>query len=90
MNRGIFMDPLEERQRNQVAFRQMKELLGRAYPAGRFVAISGGQVVADADRLDDLQSLVRQQGGDPRQVLMVQVGADYPETAVIFLKDMRA
>ena len=43
------MDVLEERQLNQAAYRRMRDTLGQTFLLGRFVAISGGKVVADAD-----------------------------------------
>ena len=54
------------------------------YGAGRFVAIRGGKVVADGATLTELRSRLAQMGFDPAQVLIVQAGADYLETAVIF------
>ena len=36
------MDPTQERQLNQVAYRQMKDRLAQTYPQGRYVAIAEG------------------------------------------------
>jgi hypothetical protein len=79
----IAMDMTQERVLNQDAYRRLKDMIGRTYGQGRFVAISGGQIVADADQFDELRSLLKALGKDPAQVLIVQAGIDYPETAVI-------
>jgi hypothetical protein len=79
------MDPAQERSFNHGAYRRMKDTLVQAYGPGRFLAISGGKVVADADTFAQLRSLLTAQGKDPAQVLIVQAGVEYPETAVIFL-----
>jgi hypothetical protein len=80
------MDPVQERQRNEAAFRRMEAALAQNYPPGRFVAIGEGRVVADADRLDALRALLQAQGKDPGQVLVVRVGEEYPETGVILVE----
>jgi len=79
------MNVLQERALNQGTYRRIKGALAQTYPHGRFLGISGGQVVADADSLDQLCVLLRSQGRDPTQVLTVQAGVDHPETVVIFL-----
>jgi hypothetical protein len=79
------MDSIQERQRNQTAFRQMRETLAQTYRPGRFVAISEGQVIADAESLDLLRTQLQALGKDPSRVLIVQAGVEYPETATIFL-----
>jgi hypothetical protein len=79
------MDLDQENQQNQMAFRRLKDTIARTYPPGRFVAISEGRIVADASSLDALRPLLETLGKDPRQVLAVQAGVDYPESAVIFL-----
>ncbi len=84
------MDPKQERQRNQDAFRQMKDTLAQQYPPGRFVGVAEGRVIADADRLDDLRSLLQSLGRDPAQVLVVQTGVEYPETADILVSGLKS
>lgn len=83
------MDSTQERQLNQTAYRRLKESLKQTYPPGRYVAISGGQVVADAARFDELRVVLGGMGKDPAQVLIVQAGADYLESAVILAQDVR-
>ncbi len=77
-------DVLQERAANQAAYRRLKASLVQTYGPGRFVAIRGGQVAADADTFSDLRSQLAQMGIQPAQVLIVQAGAEYPEKAVIF------
>jgi hypothetical protein len=39
---------------------------------------------ADAGSFDELQSRLAQMGIEPKHTLIVQAGAEYPETATIF------
>jgi hypothetical protein len=77
------MNEHQERAANHAAYRQMKDQLTRTYGVGRFVAISKGQVIADADSIAQLRDQLIASGRNPAQVLVVQTGVDYPETAVI-------
>jgi hypothetical protein len=81
------MDPNQERQLNQDAYHQLRGFIQQTYPAGRFVAISGGKIVADAARFDELNALLHQMGNHSPDVLVVQAGVDYPETVTIFAQD---
>jgi hypothetical protein len=78
------MDPTQERQLNQTAYRQLSSLIEKNYPPGRFVAISGGKIIADAARFDELNSILHQIGNHSPEVLVVQAGVHYPETVTIF------
>jgi hypothetical protein len=62
----------------------LRDSINQAYPSGQFLAISGGQIVADAGRFDELQAALEALGKDPAQVLIVQAGVEYPETAILF------
>ena len=62
------MNEDQEHQRNQNAYRQMKEDLAAQYPEGHFVAISEGRVIADAADLKKLIALVKSQGREPSAV----------------------
>jgi hypothetical protein len=73
----------EHRAENQAAFRRMKATIDASYPAGQFVAIYQGQIVADAKSFDELQRTIDNLGIDLRQSLVVQARHEYPETAVI-------
>jgi hypothetical protein len=83
------MGPIQERQINQAAYRQLHNFIQQSYPPGRFLAISGGQIVADAGRFEELNSLLHQKGLDSPDVLVVQAGTEYPETVTIFTQDSR-
>jgi hypothetical protein len=84
------MNPASERQVNQAAYRQLKGFIQTTYPSGRYVAISGGRIIAGAARFDELDSLLRQMGHHSPDVLVVQARVDYPETVTIFVQDRRS
>jgi hypothetical protein len=77
------MDPTQERQLNQAAYRQLRSFIQQNYPTGRFIAISGGKIIADAGHFEELNSILHQMGNDSPEVLVVQAGVDYPETVTI-------
>jgi hypothetical protein len=81
------MDPNQERQINQTAFRQLRQHIQNTYPPGRFVAISEGKIIAEAARFEELNSLLHQMGKHSPDVLVVQAGVEYPETVTIFLPE---
>lgn len=78
------MNDYHERMANHAAYRQMKDGLAQTYGVGRFVAISNGQVIAEAATFLELRDHLLSIGRDPAQVLIVQAGTEYPETAVLF------
>ena len=78
------MDTLQERERNQTAFRQLSGFIQKTYPPGRFVAIAGGKIVADAASFQDLHALLHRLGHHSPEVLVVQAGVEYPESVIIF------
>jgi hypothetical protein len=73
-----------DRQRNDEAYGRLKETISRSYPHGWFVGIADDQVVGAAADFRALESKLRAQGNDPRQVLVVQAGVDYPDYVTIF------
>jgi hypothetical protein len=75
---------IADRESNQIAFRRLAKLINQTYPHGRFVAIADGCVVADAPSFGELESALRSLGRDSENVLVVQAGVEYPESAVIF------
>ncbi len=77
------MTEAERHQENQAAFRRLKPTIDQTYPHGRFVAIDGGQVIADAASLDDLGAALQAVGKDSPDVLVFQAGVAYPEFAHI-------
>jgi len=81
------MDPTQEQALNQAAFRQLSSFMEKTYPPGRFLAISGGKIIADAARFEELNSILHQMGNHSPDVLVVQAGVHYPEMVTIFVED---
>ena len=77
------------RQLNHEAYRQMRESIKKTYAPNRFLAIAGGQIVADADKFQVLRDILVAQGKEPAQVLIVRAGIDYPEMVDIFAQVSR-
>ena len=73
-----------EYERNNAAYGRLKGTISQTYPHGWFVGIADEQVVGAAADFRTLESLLRDQGKDPRRVLVVQAGVDYPEYVTIF------
>lgn len=73
-----------EYERNSAAYGRLKETISQTYPHGWFVGIAGDQVVGAAADFRALESLLRTQGKDPRRVLVVEAGVNYPEYVTIF------
>jgi hypothetical protein len=59
-------------------------VINATYPRGHFVAIADGKIVADADTFDALDGSLNALGQESADVLIVQTGIDYPESAVMF------
>jgi hypothetical protein len=85
---GGIMDTAAERELNQAAYRQLKDTIAKTYPKGRFVAIAGGQVVADAGGFRELHDLLKERGYHSPEVLVVEAGVDYPEFMWILVQDL--
>lgn len=64
-------------------FEALKSKIDGQFPAGRFVAIEGDCVLADADSHQDLVQKLTVMGKNPARTLVVQAGVDYPTSAVI-------
>jgi len=78
------MTMTNERQINQAAFRRLRDSIKQKYPVNRFLALAGGQIIADAASFPELQVVLKSNGYDVSDVLVVQAGAEYPDTATIF------
>ncbi len=78
----------QERERNQEAYRRLKDEIDRNYERGRFVALAGGRIVGDSASFKELDTALNTQGFDSPEVLVIQAGADYPESSVILLHGM--
>jgi len=81
------MDPFQERQLNQAAYRQLHGHIQKTYHPGRYVAISEGKIIADAASFQELNSMLHAMGHDSADVLVVQAGIDYPDTVMIFAQE---
>ena len=76
----------QERQLNHAAYRRLRDTINQSYPAGRFVAIAKGQIVADADSFNELDRVLCNMGITSPEVLVVKAGVDYPEMVTIFIE----
>ena len=63
---------------NQAAAHKLKAIIDSSYPLKQFVAIAGGQIVADDGDFDKLQAKLAALGfdSDPLSVLVDQAGVD--------------
>ena len=75
----------DESARNQETYRRLKETIGKTYPHGWFVGITDDQIVAAAADFRTLEASLRSKGKDPRTVLVVEAGVDYPDYVTIFI-----
>ena len=78
------MDVQKSNERINAVYHRMKERID-AYPKGWFVAIVEEQIVVATADFHELEALLRAQGTDPRNVLVVEAGAEYPDYVTIFL-----
>ncbi len=76
---------MNRRDENQSAYRRLKAEIDRQYSAGRFIAIDGGRVIADADSFVALESSLTQLGLNSPDVLVVEAAAEYPTFATILM-----
>lgn len=74
-----------DRQKNESAYRQLKPRLQELYPAGQFIALEEGEVVADAASFDELTVALAKIGKDRADVFVVQAGVNYPDEVFILL-----
>ena len=79
------MNALQENERQVAAYRCLKATIDKNHPAGWFVAIADNQIIAAVADFHALEDLLRIKGIDPRNVLVVQAGVDYPEYVTIFV-----
>ncbi len=76
---------MSQEEPNNIAYRRMKAAIDASHPQGWFVAISDDQVLAAAVDFHELEAMLRAQGRDPRNALVVEAGVDYPEYVTIFV-----
>jgi len=84
------MATLTDQEINENAYRQLKDSIKRDYPAGRFVAIDGGKIVADAATFDELDEMLNTLGKTSPDIMVVEAGVDYPEYFDILLPSLRS
>ncbi len=65
-------------------FDEAKSVVDRQLSAGLFAAVEGGIIIAQAESHRLLVELLRSQGRSPKDLLILQAGAEYPSSAVIF------
>jgi hypothetical protein len=65
-------------------FAVLQQDVDRRFPAGRFVAVEAGNIVADAESHSKLVEKLRSQGKSPKGLVVIQAGVHYPAAAVIF------
>ena len=75
----------KEQETNNAAFWHMEENIKASYAYGQFIAIMGGEIVADAADFDELHAKVKAAGKNPREALIVQAGHEYLKYATIFV-----
>jgi hypothetical protein len=83
--RRTIMETPGDDQVNQDAYWRLKDTIARTYPPGRFVAIAGGQIVGDAAEFLELHTALLKAGYEPRRVIVVQAGVEYPRKVTLFL-----
>lgn len=64
---------------NQAAYVRLKAEIDASYPKGRFVALGGGQIVADAATIDELLTTLTRLGWEPLKTMVVEAGDETPE-----------
>jgi hypothetical protein len=73
-----------ERTPQNEAYQRLKDSIRQTYPQDWFVAIADKRVLAASADFRELKVLVRAEGFDPRNVLIVEAGVTYPEFVDIF------
>jgi hypothetical protein len=57
--------------------------INRRFPSGRFVAADAGGIVADAESHSALVAKLESLGRSPRDMVILEAGAEYPEHVTI-------
>ncbi len=77
------MNLRQEQELNQRVYRTLKKEINQSYPAGHYVAIVRGKIVADASSFRELLSKVEVIERNPDRRFVVQAGVDYPPKRII-------
>ena len=72
-----------ETEHNIATYRRLRDTINRTYAYGWFVGIADDGIVGAASDFRALERALQEQGKDPRHVLVVEAGVDYPEQATI-------
>ena len=67
-------------------YKDQKQEIDRRFPLGRFVAVEQGAPIADGASHRELVEKLQALGKSPKDLLIVQAGVEYPESAVIFVQ----
>ena len=76
---------MDSTQRNQAAFKRMKQELESATRSDGLSRMDEGEIVADAATFDDLTAALAAIGKDRPDILVVQAGVNYPEEVFILI-----
>ena len=68
-------------------FANLKNEIDNQFPAGQFVAIEAGQIIADAESHREIVEKLDGINKSPKDMLIVQAGIEYPESAIILLNE---
>jgi len=79
------MDAVQDSDQRMAAYRRLKPSIDQGHPKGTFVAIANDRIIATAASFDSILDSIRDTGRDPRQVLVIQAGIDYPDYVTIFM-----
>jgi hypothetical protein len=80
------MSGTENRDLNDSAYHRLKQSIDESHPRGWFVAIDDIQILAAAPTFQELEVTLKLQGKDPREIMVVEAGVDYPESVTIFMR----
>lgn len=79
------MDTSQTSTRNMETYRRLKTAIEQTYSPGWFIGIADDQIVGAAEKFPELTAHLRSRGLDPRQVMVVEAGVDYPENVTIYI-----
>jgi hypothetical protein len=64
---------------DDLAYARLKPEIDRRYPHGHFVAVEGGQIIADAPTFEELDGRLNATGKTSPDILVIQAGDDDPD-----------
>lgn len=79
------MVPDTEYELNNAAFRRLKPEIDARYPAGHWVALEHGQIIANAPSYEELTELLASLGKDRPDIFVARARGYYPEFVHILL-----